>query len=795
MNNASRMALEAIQAGMSVIPVRPDGSKAPAVPSWREFQSRRASEEDVLNWAEDDPGYGIIGGEISGNLLVLDFDIPGFFERWEQLGIAAGMKPLLDRLPLVETPSGGNHLYVRGQSPVGGNQKLAMRADEVDAGTPGAQLVGGKWCKIKTAIETRGEGGYVLAPGCPPACHPTNKPYRLLHGSLTDIPVVSSEELKALLSFGSALNEHIPPGRVWDEMQSFGIRRSGRLRPGDDFNERGDVPPLLMDAGWKEMGGGNSGQWQRPGKEGPGISATFNHNDQRVFYVFSTNAAPFEPDRGYKPFTVYTLLKHGGDFNAATKAAARMGFGDPLEPATDLQGANLQGAASRTDLGNAERLVNRHGTALRYSEGLDWLHWDDVRWRPVSNNRIMALAKDTIRSLHGEATASLDSDQGQTLAMHAIRCMSEARLRGMVNLAASEPGIEVAADALDGSPWLLNVLNGTVDLRTGELRPHDRADLLTKLAPVTHDPAADCPTFRAFLERILPDPELRAYLQRALGYGMTGEVSEQCLFFFYGSGANGKSTLLNVLADVLGDYYMQASPDLLTVKDKGHIPVDVAELKGTRVAATIEGEEGRAMAEALVKQITGGDRIKARRLYRDPFEFSPTHKIILAANHRPTIRGMDHGIWRRIKLVPFTVTIPDGERDIHLGDKLRTEAPGILNWLLDGCREWQQTGLREPMAIRDATAEYRAEMDHAREFFEMFCVFGADFSVTGKELFSTYYNWCRVNNDVALGKMTFNRQLVEYAPSVRSVKNMHPHNTRGWQGVKLKNYLDAPLIM
>ncbi|MGH7378091.1 MAG: DNA primase family protein, partial [Candidatus Methylomirabilales bacterium] len=276
----------------------------------------------------------------------------------------------------------------------------------------------------------------------------------------------------------------------------------------------------------------------------------------------------------------------------------------------------------------------------------------------------MRRAKETVGSMYLEAAAQPDQDLRAALAAHAMKCESDSRIRAMLSLAESEPGVPVEPGAFDADPWLFNCLSGTLDLRTGELRPHRREDLLTKLAPVDYDPGAKAPTWTAFLDHIMAgNREVIEYLQRAVGHALTGDVREQVLQFLHGTGANGKTTFLNAILDAVGDYGKQAAPELLTIKYGTEHPTGLADLRGCRFVASIEVEEGKRLAEVLVKQLTGGDRLKARFMRENFFEFTPTHKIFLAVNHKPVIRGTDHAIWRRIRLVPFTVTIPDAEQD------------------------------------------------------------------------------------------------------------------------------------
>jgi P4 family phage/plasmid primase-like protien len=341
-----------------------------------------------------------------------------------------------------------------------------------------------------------------------------------------------------------------------------------------------------------------------------------------------------------------------------------------------------------TDLGNAERLVARHGADLRYCHPWGkWLAWDGIRWVVDASGEVERRVIETVRGIYAEAEDATDSTKRRNIAQHAMRSESHLRIEAMMALARSMPGIPVAPDDLDNDTWLLNAQNGAVSLKSAELRPHRREDLITKLAPVEYNGAADAPTWKAALERWLPFEALRRFVQRLFGYALTGDVSEQVLPFLHGPGANGKTTMTNTALEMMGDYGQQAAPDLLLAKRGSH-PTELADLFGARLVASVEVEDGRRLAESLVKQLTGGDRIKARRMREDFWEFAPTHKVFLAANHKPVVRGTDHAIWRRIKLVPFDVVIPKGEQDSRLPKKLRAELPGILAWAVHGCLEW-----------------------------------------------------------------------------------------------------------
>ncbi len=417
-----------------------------------------------------------------------------------------------------------------------------------------------------------------------------------------------------------------------------------------------------------------------------------------------------------------------------------------------------------TDSGNAERLVSAHGENIRYCElWAQWLVWDGNRWARDYGSLIHAKAKQTIQQMYLSAGRIGDEERRTKEVKWALASESESRIRAMIALARYEPGVPIHPDLLDEHHWLLNCANGTLDLQSGELGDPRREDLLTKLMPTAYKPEASAPIWDYFQDHISGNTdELIGFKQRAFGYGLTGDTSEQCFFIHYGTGSNGKSTELNTVRAVLGaDYAMHTPTDTVLIKRSDAIPNDLARLRGSRFVTAIEAEAGRRMAESLVKQMTGGDPIAARFMRAEWFEFVPTHKLYLAVNHKPVIRGADEAIWRRIRLIPYDVTIPPDEQDKHLQEKMEAEAEGVLAWLVRGCMEWQERGLDAPRAVTHATDEYRKDMDTLGDFLTECCVIGTRFETTAKNLHDAYRTWCEANGDKPLSKRALGMRLLE----------------------------------
>lgn len=419
-------------------------------------------------------------------------------------------------------------------------------------------------------------------------------------------------------------------------------------------------------------------------------------------------------------------------------------FAETIEP-TPKATAPAPPPENCTDFGNARRLVQNHGADVRYCHAWGkWLIWDDRRWKIDESGAIMRKAKETTMSIYQEAGRAADETERKELAKWAIKSEAAARLKAMIELAESEPGIPVSPNDLDADDWLLNTRSGIIDLRTGELRPHTREAMLTKLAPVEYAPDAECPAWTAFLERIMDrNQELISFLQRAVGYALTGDTREEVIFLLYGTGANGKSTFLETMQVLLGDYARQADFSTFLLRQNETVRNDLARLAGVRFVSAVELEPGKRLSESVVKQVTGRDTVTARYLFQEYFEYKPKMKIFLACNHKPIIRGNDHAIWRRIRLIPFNVRIPDAEQDKDLDRKLRAELPGILAWAVRGCLEWQKQGLGKPEAVKDATDEYRGEMDVLGGFFEDRCVIGDGLRAVSSELYKEYLDWAQ----------------------------------------------------
>jgi putative DNA primase/helicase len=444
-----------------------------------------------------------------------------------------------------------------------------------------------------------------------------------------------------------------------------------------------------------------------------------------------------------------------------------------------------------TDSGNADRLVREHGRDFRYCEPLGgWLHWNGVRWQ-VDNAAIWDRAEQVGKTLLHEAADANDRNNGDRIWSHGRYTLSVPGLRRMIEKAAKDSRVRVSAKLFDSDPFLLNCLNGTVEIRTGKLHDHDRNNLITKLAPVSYDPNADDTEWVRFLERVIPDKELRDFLRMAVGYSAIGNAAEHVMFILYGLGANGKSTFTETIKATLGDYAHRTNTESLMSSGKasnGPTP-DLANLKGRRFVYASESEEGQRLDESAIKAITGGGTINARHLYGKPFEFEPSHTLWLETNHKPRVKGTDPAIWRRLMLVPFTVSIPKEHQDRRLPLRLREQMSGVLNWIVRGAVEWHSTaeGLEPPKVVTEATDDYRFDMDRIAQFIEDRCEVGPGYEVPLGHLYLCYQLYVErdSNTEKVEGKTTFGLRME--GKGFKKDRTKTADRTRIWRGIRLKS--------
>lgn len=440
-------------------------------------------------------------------------------------------------------------------------------------------------------------------------------------------------------------------------------------------------------------------------------------------------------------------------------------------------------AEDHSDASNGEQFAFMHGGHLKYvADAGRWLLWDDKHWGNALEGDLLQAAKATAVGLFNHAV-HVGSDDGKRAAFNwALKSSQLPRLNAMVTMASSEPDVRLTAAQLDSDKFMLNVDNGTVDLMRGKLNPHDRSDYITRIVHVTYDPIATCPRWYQFLDEVFGgDQELISFVQRAVGYTLTGDTREHALFLLWGNGSNGKSVFIEILRAIMGEFAVATPMSTFTAKRDGSTPTnDLAMLRGARLCSVQESEEAAGFSESMVKQLTGGDAITARFLHREYFTFTPQFKPWIATNHKPRVKGTDDGFWRRVHLIPFTVSFL-GRQDKTLFQTLMTELPGILNWAIDGCISWQMIGLGKASAVDDATSAYREESDSMAQFVSDCLVINgdADIEITSKKAYSLYAKWCEENGE----KPKSQKKLGEYLFKLDGVSPYRDNSSRGYAGI------------
>ncbi|MFB7440205.1 phage/plasmid primase, P4 family [Streptomyces mirabilis] len=809
-NNPSTLdaALALNTAGCSVVVVRTDGTKFPRG-AWKIFQSQRKTEAELrAHFAEGHPGVGIVTGAVSGNLEMYELEgravDEGILAQLVEIIEASGLSDLWQRIAtgwLERSPSGGLHFHYRvSGAPVPGNTKLASRLAREDEYTADERELLERYPNKKILrgwIETRGEGGFVVTAPSHGPVHPSGKPYELLAGGPATCPTITADEHHALHAISRMLDAipteepAAPPVRgiglaePLDDAAAFLFSSDGPtmpeggLKPGDDFEARTEWPAILQPHGWTILRTiGQTVYWRRPGKTDPGASATTGRAvDRDRLYVFTTSTE-FNTETPYTKFGAYALLNHAGDHSAAAKELRRLGYGEPApEPVRHLtavpnhQPTAVDGTAAlnlahhptaqqdspgtytRTDDGNALRLVDEHEHEIRYvPQRGKWLRWDGHRWTWDDAGEIREMARVIARAL----------PNGEGEAKHRARSLSSGGLASMVTVAQTDPRIVAPMDRLDANPMHLNTPGGTVDLTTGTITPCDPAAMHTRTTTVAPDSEMPTPRWAQFLADTFGEAsDITAFVQRLAGYSASGDTRFHILPFLNGPGGNGKSVFLDVLRILLGDYAASAPNTFLMAGQQQH-ETEVARLQGLRLVVVSEVNQDARFDEAKMKLLTGGDALTARFMRQDHFTFEPTHHLLLMGNHLPAVKAGGESFWRRLRLIPFTRTVPKERKVEGLARVLADEeGPGILAWMVTGAVDVFSGGLREPDAVMAFTETYAEEEDSLARFMGDCCHLGGGTHVTinTSKLRGAYDDWCRAEGETPLKPQVFGREL------------------------------------
>jgi putative DNA primase/helicase len=719
-------ALEWVRNGFAVFPCRPRG-KDPL--TTHGFKDATRDEAQIHRWWMRWPNanIGLPTGE-ENELVVIDVDGIEGEKRLAMLGEKFG------KLPPTSRGKTGNGRHIFFAVPDG--------CDPIPS-------------SVAEGLDIRGDGGYVVGP---PSVHPNGKAYEWDEQSPEDFALAPPWLLDVARNWKAEIETLGRPGaadRVCEGKDGGSIkggaptarqrRANGNrgastaafanVRAPEPWTEAGEarlrsalaaIPAEKRDGVWREVGFAlhdlAAGDQRWPGRP---LWDEWSKTCAGKFDPAGQDKAWASFRRGYDGErvglgTVYRLAKENGWIDPHNPLAAASDEAPIIEPKATVEFSRRL----RTDVGNARAFLDLFGENLRFVEKWGcWIVWDDARWVEASDVAMLPIgARATEEMLKWAVAQPVGNADRNAWINHAVATQRDARLRAMINLAKGDARARIEPDALDADAWLLGCPNGTLDLRTGELREAGRQDYITKQISMPFDSAADCSQWRQFLDWAMEgDSEKTGFLQALAGYALTGEVREEKMCVFVGDGANGKSTFLMTLHDLFGDYAGKVRSDLLVHAQgkEGAPSPDIAALHGKRFVIASETEDGCSLSEARIKDIVSNEVVAARRLHRDPFTFRPTHKIILETNHPPHVRGTDHGIWRRLAIVRFNATIEEDRKVADFRERvLRPESAGILNWAVEGLTRWKRDGLRLPASVREATAEHRAAMDTVGQWIE-----------------------------------------------------------------------------
>jgi putative DNA primase/helicase len=746
---------------------------------WKPYQTRIPELDEVSEWWGNGRQYGIalICGAVSGGLEMTELEARALdSDALTKIANAAdllGCGDVWDRLSTGYTqasPSGGLHLAYRiVDHEVPGNEKIALDPEGL------------------VRAETRGEGGYFIGAGSPGSCHPSGEPWLLSSGEYGVVPHVTWDERNLFHAALKLALDTAPPSTDIVPVVAPVVARpfspetlapgATSISPGDDWSSQTDWAAILEPHGWKQarMRRGEERFWVRPGKdERDGFSASTDYDGKQGFYVWSTSAG-LETETPLSKLFVYAHYSFRGDMKAAAQDLKRRGFGSVAHPnltAGELDLSNSDSVVepeeqtwfSLDDVGNATRLwhlVGRKEYRYIYEEK-EVYRWSGKKWEPERSGHLEREWFKITEAMERQGVA----DDSQSMVKWAKQSRSQPRTNAAVNMMRVMEGATISTAELNLPPMYLNMDSGTYNIQTQEQETHNRDQMMTRKMNASFDPEATCPKFESFMEQVLPDPEVRAYVQRAVGYSLLGKADHRAFFLIYGPSGTGKSQFLSTMEYVFGDYAASAAEGTFRIREGGGPNNDLHGLRGKRFVSTSETAENTNFNETLLKRITGTDLIVSREMYQTNQTWRPECSLWLATNHPPRFNSDDDAIWKRAKLVPFMTRFGTDMPEVpnFARDHLYAEANGILNWILAGLHDFLANGLQEPGAVQDAAKQHREQSDSVIRFLEDQLVDGNLEEVPGaqirtSELFAMYEDWCKKSGERGLGNRRFINRL------------------------------------